>query len=194
MAVRSQEMRSAPMRAAAPRQQPTQLAPRANTQPAKVRPVTLQPSISLHSFAYIATLLLALVAIYAVMGNVFGLVQTKIDDIRYGTPRTFQLDAVVGHENGSGLPTHLIAMNLNRQVVIMEIPGGNAAQIRTLTGPYLFGANEDKTAVLMRLEDLNGDSAPDLIVSIKNEEIAYMNRDGQFQLITAEERQQITTP
>ena len=109
----------------------------------------------------------------------------------YSDRHAFHLDAVVGHNDGSGTPTHLVAMNLNRQVIILEMPGGDAAKIRTLTGPYLFGANEDKTPVLLRLEDLNRDGAQDLVVSIKNEEIVYVNRDAQFQLMTGEERQKL---
>lgn len=175
MAVRSQEMRSA--------------SARSNTQ--RTRPFSVTPATSLHSVAYIVTIALALIAIYGVMGNVFTWVTTRIDDVRYGTPRTFQMDAVVGHEDGPNNPTHLIAMNLNQQVVVIEIPGGDPSKIRTLTGPYLFGATESKTPVLMRLADLNRDGTKDLIVTAKSEEIVYLNRDGQFHLITPEERAQI---
>ena len=83
-------------------------------------------------------------------------------------------------------------MNLNRQVLIIEIPGGDASKTRTLTGPYLFGAGEDKTAVLLRFDDINRDGSKDLIVNVKNEEIVYLNKDAQFQPITAEERIKLT--
>lgn len=43
----------------------------------------------------------------------------------------------------------------------------------------------------MRLADVNGDTAPDLVVRVKNEDMVYLNRDGGFNLITAEERQQL---
>lgn len=175
MAVRSQELRSN----------------NARTHAARTRPMSVTPTVSFNTLAYATVILLALLAIYAVMGNVVSWAQGKADDLRYGTPRTFHMDAVVGHNDGAGTPTHLIAMNLNRQVIVLELPGGDAAQIRTLTGPYLFGANEDKTPVLMRLEDLNRDGSNDLIVTIKNEEIVYLNRDGEFKLMSPEERAQI---
>ena len=54
--------------------------------------------------------------------------------------------------------------------------------------PFKTGADEDKTPVLLRLDDLNRDGAKDLIVSVKNEEIVYLNRDGEFKPITPEER------
>lgn len=155
------------------------------------RPIIIVPPVSFHSLAYIITGVLALLAIYAIMGNVMGWGRGKLDDFMYGTPRTQQLDAVVGHDDGNGTPTHLIAMNLNRQVVILELPGGDASKMRTLNGPYLFGAGEDKTPVVMHIEDVNRDGSPDLVVSIKNEEIIYANRDGSFQPISAEERAQL---
>lgn len=174
MAVRSQEMRN-PVRASS----------------SASRPLVAAPKVNFHSFAYIITGLLALLAIYAIMGNVVGWGREQIDNVRYGTPRTFHTDAVVGHEDGAGTPTHFIAMNLNRQVVIYEIPGGDAAKTRVITGPYLFGAGEDKTPVLLQFEDVNGDQQADMIVNIKNEAIIFVNRDGQFQAISPEERSQL---
>jgi hypothetical protein len=156
------------------------------------RTVIAVPPISLHTIAYVVTALLALIAIYAIMGNVLGWARGHVDDFRYGATRTYQVDQVVGHEDGAGTPTHFIAMNLNRQVVVLEIPGGDASKLRTLTGPYLFGAGEDKTPVLLRFDDLNRDGSTDLIVNVKNEEIVYLNKDGQFQPITPEERVELT--
>lgn len=154
----------------------------------QTRTLLAAPTISFHSVAYLVTGLLALLAIYAIMGNVVAWGRSRYDDLRYGSTRTFHMDAVVGHDDGAGTPTHFIAMNLNRQVVIVEIPGGDPSKTRTLTGPYLFGAGEDKTPVLLQLDDVNRDGAKDLIVNVKNEAIVYLNRDGQFQPITPEER------
>src|SRR5688572_8182151 len=92
MAVRSQEMRNTTAR----------------TRTVQTRPLIATPSISLHSIAYIATGVLALIAIYAIMGNVLTWGRGHIDDLRYGTTRTFHLDAVVGHEDGAGTPTHFV--------------------------------------------------------------------------------------
>src|SRR5688500_3271244 len=57
-----------------------------------------------------ATLLTALLVVL-VFGILSGWAQTKIDDLRYGQPRTYKLSAMVGHESGSGLPTQFVAMN-----------------------------------------------------------------------------------
>ncbi|MFO7168219.1 MAG: hypothetical protein DIU80_009370 [Chloroflexota bacterium] len=177
MAVRSQEMRN-PVR----------------TQSSPARPFVAVPALNFHSIAYLITGLLALLAIYAIMGNVVSWGREQYDTLRYGTPRTFHTDAVVGHEDGSGTPSHFVAMNLNRQVVIYQIPGGDVSKTRVITGPYLFGAGEDKTPVLLEFQDVNGDQLQDMIVNIKNEAIVFVNRDGQFQAITPEERSQLVLP
>lgn len=146
---------------------------------------------SLQRIVSIITIVLALLALYAVMGHIVTWSRTRIDDLRYGTPRTMQVDAIVGHNDGAGIPSHFIAMNLNRQVLILELPGGDATKIRSLTGPYLFGDGEDATPVLLSFDDMNKDGSRDLIVTIKNEAIIYVNRDGTFQPLSPEERSQI---
>lgn len=149
------------------------------------------PVKNVGGIAYIVTGILALLAIYVLLSSVIGWGRVLVDDMKYGRPRTFHLTASVGRPEEANAPTHLIAMNLDRQVVILEIPGGDASKVRTLPGPYLFGAGEDLTPVTMRLADMNGDGANDLIVRVKDEEMVYINRDGAFNLITAEERQQL---
>jgi hypothetical protein len=84
-------------------------------------------------------------------------------------------------------------MNLNRQVVVLQIPGGDTSQTRTITGPYLVGAGEDKTPVLLSFEDVNRDGTRDMVVNVKNEAIVFLNRDGQFQEMSPEERAQLMT-
>jgi hypothetical protein len=174
MAVRSHEMRN-PVRSSA----------------SASRPFVATPRINLNALAYIVTALLALLAIYAIMGNVVGWGREQIDNVRYGTPRTFHTEAVVGQEDSPATPSHFIAMNLNRQVVIYQIPGGDSAKTRVITGPYLFGAGEDKTPVLLQFQDVNGDQTADMIVNIKNEAIIFVNRGGQFQAMSPEERSQL---
>src|SRR6266496_4035184 len=117
-------------------------------------------------FAYGVTLLLAAAAVYVI-------VSVLIDDLRYGRPRTTQIDAFVGHEETNGQPTHLMAINLNRQIMVIELPGGEAAKARTLSGPYLFGANEELTPLQLHLQDLDGDGKPDLLLDIRQEQLVY---------------------
>lgn len=155
------------------------------------RPVITIPTGQVGTLAYSVTGILVLLAASVLLSSLMNWGQILWDDIQYGRPRTFHLTANLGRPEEALAPTHLIAMNLDRQVVIFEIPGGDASQVRTIPGPYLFGADEDLTPVRMRLDDLNSDGVTDLVVRVKNEEMVYLNRDGTFGLITAEERQQL---
>jgi hypothetical protein len=140
---------------------------------------------------YTITLVLAVMAIYFLVGALIDWGRVRYDDMRYGFPRTTHLEGMVGHEAASGMPSHFTAMNLNGQVVIMQLVGGNTAEVRSFPGPYLFGEGSDLTPVGLALHDVDKDGAPDLVVDVKREQIIYLNRDGTFRLPNAEEQQQL---
>lgn len=147
-----------------------------------VRPGSMALPQRLYSIIYALTILLAAIAIYVVVGLLVGKAHILIDDLRYGRPRMTQLDAFVGHDEAEGRPTHLMAINLNRQATIIELPGGDSAKARTIAGPYLFGAGEDLTPLLISLRDMDGDGTVDLLLDVRNEQIVYLNKDGTFRL------------
>jgi hypothetical protein len=128
------------------------------------------------------------VVLYLVVSTLITWTQIKLDDMQYGNPRTTHLDAVVGNGDSVDQPTHFIALNLNRQVSIIELPGGDISKAVAISGPYLFGDGQDLTPVKLRMEDINGDGAADLLVTVKNEELAYINDKGTFRPITADEK------
>ncbi|MBV9259022.1 MAG: hypothetical protein JO215_13495 [Ktedonobacteraceae bacterium] len=105
---------------------------------------------------------------------------TYQDDLHYGRPRTFQLDAVVGHADSATNKTHFIFLNLNRHVEIIEIPGGDATRTRIFLGPVLFGDGQDLTPVTGEIRDVNGDGKPDLILHIQTEQIVFLNDGTTF--------------
>ncbi|WP_244421982.1 hypothetical protein [Ktedonobacter racemifer] len=52
--------------------------------------------------------------------------QTWQDDVHYGRPRTYQTDAVVGHNHDtSATPSHFIVLNLHGQITVIELPAGD---------------------------------------------------------------------
>jgi|GEM_PF-506056 len=138
--------------------------------------------------AMLAGAALTLVALYVLGSMAVEWVQVKLDDLQYGRPRTVQMDAYVGHSEAEGVPSHFIAMNLNRRVTILELPGGDSTKATTIVGPYLFGHGEDLTPVQLNARDVNSDGSADLVVSVKNEQLIYLNDGSSFRLITPEER------
>jgi hypothetical protein len=169
MAVTSRELRTVPARErAAP-------VPRRDTSP----------------LTRITFLLISGILLYLLVSTGVHWGRVLLDDLRYGRPRTTHLQGFVGHAEASGQPSHFIALNLNRQVVVLELPGGDPAQVRSLPGPYLFGADEDLTPVQLALDDVDGDGANDLLINVRNEQLVYLNKDGNFRLPSPEERQQL---
>lgn len=103
---------------------------------------------------------------------------TYRDDQQFGRPRTFQMDAVVGHEDSPSNPTHFIFLNLHRHIEIIEIPGGNVAHTHIYSGPILFGDGQDLTPVTGEIRDVNG--RRDLIVHIQDQQIVFINDGTTF--------------
>ena len=92
--------------------------------------------------------------------------QTHQDDVTYGNPRTYQLDAVVGHNNDSQTsPTHFIAENLHDKIIVVEIPAGDISKSRSYAITAL-AAGSELTPVTVELRDVNADGRPDLLVHI----------------------------
>lgn len=161
---------------------------RAGASGATQRTVTLpslpDPSRALTTVAIVGALA---VLLYFGITSLMAWTQVKLDDLKYGRPRTSQLAANVGHGEANGALTHLVAMNLNRQVTVIEFPGGDVTKPRVIVGPYLFGRAEDLTVVKLRVEDVNGDDKKDLLVQVKDERLVYINDGAAFRPITAEE-------
>src|SRR5579863_4317604 len=64
-----------------------------------------------HPLLYLGMGMLATIALLAVVIALSNWVGTTLDDLRYGYPRTFQIDAYVGHNESAGTPSHFIALN-----------------------------------------------------------------------------------
>src|SRR5260370_2413544 len=85
------------------------------------------------------------------------------DDWTYGMPRTYQTDAVVGHNHdSSGHPSHFIAINLHGQVEGFELPAGDPAKVRVFLGPMLSVNGADQVGVTVSFAHPDHDGTPDL--------------------------------
>jgi hypothetical protein len=112
---------------------------------------------------------------------------TTWDDIRYGRPRTFQTDAVVGQNDSAANPSHFIALNLNGRIEVIEFPGGDASKARIYIGPQLYGNGQDLAPVTLSFVDVNGNHHPDMILHFEDTRLVYINENGGFRPATREE-------
>lgn len=106
--------------------------------------------------------------------------QTTLDDWHYGRPRTFQIDAVVGHHDSAQNPSHFMAMNLKRHIIIIEIPGGDVSKSIVYSGPTLLGPGQDLTPVTLSFQDVNHDGKPDMLVNVQGNQFIFLNENGSF--------------
>jgi hypothetical protein len=116
---------------------------------------------------------------------------TTWDDIHYGRPRTFQIDAVVGQNDSASNPSHFIALNLNGRVEVIEFPGGDASKARIYIGPQLYGSGQELIPVTLSFVDINGNHHPDMIIRFQDTRIVYVNDQGGFRPANANEIQAV---
>ncbi|MEI6046558.1 MAG: hypothetical protein WCS37_19580 [Chloroflexota bacterium] len=177
-----------------PRRQPPVTAPTLRPQTAPRRPIRtgLLPGSLTQSRLKLVLLGLGIILAsglaYLLISTGLHAWQTWQDDLTYGRPRTMQLDQFVGHNEQDGTPSHFIAQNNNRQITVLEYPGGDVSKTRVFQGPRLFGKDTELLPVRIRFEDLNGDNNVDLLLSVDNQLIIYINQDGTFRPITSEEK------
>lgn len=108
------------------------------------------------------------------------------DDLTYGRPRTFQTDAVVGH-NDESTPSHFIAINLHRQIEVLECPGGDCSKAVVYVGPLLIGVDQDLDPATLEFKDVNRDGKPDMLIHIRDQTIVFLNNAGKFRPVRPED-------
>ncbi len=110
------------------------------------------------------------------------------DDMTYGRPRITRLEASVGHNELGGAKTVFIAQNINGQVSITEFPGGDPSKTRVIVGPRLFGKEKDLVPIKLQIKDVNADGQADLIATADEQQLVYINENGNFRPINDQER------
>ncbi len=105
------------------------------------------------------------------------------DDWTYGMPRTYQTDAVVGHNHDSRAhPSHFLALNVRGQVEVFELPAGDPTKVRVFFGPTISGNGADQVVVTISFADLDHDGTPDMILHYGDSEEVLYNEGGTFLL------------
>jgi hypothetical protein len=109
-----------------------------------------------------------------------GWISVSWDDLQYGRPRTYQIDAVVGQGDSSVHPSHFIALNLAGQVEVIDFPAGDASLAKVYLGPHLYGQNANLVPVTLRFIDSRHDHQPDMVVQFQAEQMVFRNSQGSF--------------
>jgi hypothetical protein len=86
-----------------------------------------------------------------------------------------QLEGYLGFHETNGRPSHFVAINLHRQVLVVYIPGDDPVHPTVFRGPYLSGANAQYDPVTLRLDDVNGDGYPDVVASVDGRQFVWVS-------------------
>jgi hypothetical protein len=153
----------------------------------RVRP-RRRPKIHFHPLVWLGLGMIAMIFLWVGYSNVLNWWQIHQDDSIYGRPRTFQIDAVVGHNDSTANPSHFIALNLNRHVMVIELPGGDPTKARIYPVTTLFGDGQELTPATISFKDVDGDGLVDMEIHIENQTLVMINENGGFRPLKAGER------
>lgn len=161
-----------------------------NARKGATRPAA-RPSFRLraHPLLFLGLGMLAMLACWTLLTAGLNWWSDTMNYLHYGYPRTFQMDAVVGHNDAVNSPSHFLATNLHGRLEIIEFPGGDGTHARIFLGPQLFGPDADKAPVTLQFADVTGDHKPDMLVFFQSSWIVFINDQGSFRPPTPQERQ-----
>jgi hypothetical protein len=131
--------------------------------------------------------MIVMLVLWTLLTLAVGWWNTTWDDLHYGRPRTFQVDAVVGHTDSPSNPSHFIAINLKGRIEVIEFPGGDGSKARMYLGPQLYDAGSDLVPVTLSFVDVSGNGYPDMIVHFEQTQIVFVNENGGFRPATSQE-------
>jgi hypothetical protein len=131
---------------------------------------------------YVGLTLLCMLVGFVVFSALSTWWQQTDDSLHYGMPRTFQMDAVVGHQDSAAHPSHFLALNLGGHLSVIEMQGGDLSKTVIYAGPIIYGQGADLVAVTLSVaHDQQG--KPELVLHYQNNEvILYDGKDGKFHL------------
>lgn len=147
------------------------------------RPVRTRPKIHLYWLVFVSIALLLMIAGWLTFNDLSAWWQNHQDDTTYGMPRTYQIDAVVGHGDSNSNPSHFIAINLRGSIYVIEAPGGNISKSRSYFITSEVGGNPNPP-VTIKFQDLTHSGHLDMVVSIGDQPtpliVFLFNNGSQF--------------
>src|SRR5207237_556719 len=130
---------------------------------------------------YVGSGMLVSAALWIAGSTALSWLQAEHDNLTYGTPRTFQVDAHVGHQGTS----HFIAENLHGDILVMEVHPSNLAETKVYQGPTYSGPGTDSLVATLSFKDVNGDGKPDMVISVGNGRYVLINTGTDFRPTTS---------
>jgi len=133
---------------------------------------------SIHPLVWLGAALFIMLVGWTAFNTLGSLLQAWQENATYGYPRTFQVEANVGH---NGRTSHFICLNLRGEMQVIELQSGHpeAAKIYTV---LVLPPDQDRVPCTLTFTDINGDGKTDMLVHIgSSTEIPMYNTGSGFQ-------------
>jgi len=119
-----------------------------------------------HWLLYVGVALFLLLMGYIGLTDFSNWWQGHQDDNTYGMPRTYQTDAVVGHNGDSTAhPSHFQAENLKGEIIVIEFPAGDITKARSYRITTIPG-NDATVPAKVVFQDTRNSGKLDMVVII----------------------------
>jgi hypothetical protein len=138
----------------------------------------------MHWLFYVGSGMIAMLALWMMGSAAFSWLQAQHDNSTYGYPRTFQVDANVGHDGLS----HLIVVNLHGDILVTEIHQNTLAETKIYQGPQFAGPGSDLEPATISFQDVNGDGKPDMVIEVGNGRYILINTGNAFRPTTSADK------
>jgi hypothetical protein len=153
-----------------------------------------KPARRVHWLLQVGVGMIVMLALWVLGSNVLAWGTQRYNDITYGIPRTYQTDAVVGHNNDSAAhPSHFIAVNLNHQAVIIELQAGDPGKSVSYEQSFIGDDSDNLDPITLEFKDVNGDQKPDMIIHVhrsNQDQVFFFLNDGK-QFVAAKGNEKI---
>lgn len=152
------------------------------------------PRVRLHWFVFVGLALSAMVIGWVLFTLVANWWSNTTNTWTYGYPRTYQCDAVVGHNHDSAAnPSHFLAVNLNGKVEVIELPAGDGSHAKIYLGPSLIGPDADLAPVTLSFADVTGDGEVDMLIHVQGSTFVFVNIGSEFRPATPADHVSVPT-
>jgi hypothetical protein len=153
-----------------------------DTPPAAIDALARQPRrrLRFHGLFWLGLALLTMLVGWVALTSVSTWWTNQTNQWTYGYPRTYQVDANVGHGTTANPMSHFIAENFDKHLLVIELPGDDPAHARIYIGPMLIGEGQELTPVTLSFEDVNGDGKPDLVLHVGDSKFIFLNTGSSF--------------
>lgn len=164
---------------------------RATAVPLPRATVPLEPvKPRLHPLFFVGLGLILAVLLWAGAGQALIWGNNQLNTLRYGYPRTYQIDAYVNIGDSPQHPSHFVAINLHGVITLVDFPAGDPNHAVVLQTANVPGIDPDLAVVTLSFINIRHDGHPDMLVNIGGFQSVLINDGKTFRPPTPAEQQQ----